>query len=122
MVVAVDSAYSACMLKFPLLLLAVMFSVTPQGQMSQETVKTAPAPSEVRESMSGGTFTISPDVIAGGGGSSTGGQFTIEGTIGQAVAGGEITGGTYSVYSGFWTPTSSAPATNKRRGQITSQE
>ncbi len=40
--------------------------------------------------------------ISGGGGTSSGGQFTVSGTIGQAEAGGALTGGGYSVTGGFW--------------------
>jgi hypothetical protein len=51
---------------------------------------------------SGGTFTITKSVIADGGGRATGGTFTVDGTIGQSVAGGPSTGGTFSLASGFW--------------------
>jgi hypothetical protein len=40
--------------------------------------------------------------IAGGGGTSANGQFTVRGTIGQPDAGGPMTGGSYSVEGGFW--------------------
>jgi hypothetical protein len=40
--------------------------------------------------------------IAGGGGSSTGGTFSISGTIGQHDAGGPMSGGNFSVTGGFW--------------------
>lgn len=40
--------------------------------------------------------------IAGGGGTSTNGQFSISGTIGQPDAGGPMTNGQYSVIGGFW--------------------
>jgi hypothetical protein len=40
--------------------------------------------------------------IAGGGGTSSGGNYALSGTIGQADAGGPLTGGTYSLTSGFW--------------------
>jgi len=40
--------------------------------------------------------------VSGGGGTSTNGQFSVSGTIGQADAGGPMTGGTYSVTGGFW--------------------
>lgn len=40
--------------------------------------------------------------IAGGGGTSTNGQFTLTGTIGQADAGGPMTGGSFSLTGGFW--------------------
>jgi hypothetical protein len=51
---------------------------------------------------SGGTFTITKSVIAGGGGHSTGGTFTLDGTIGQAVAGTTSTGAPFTMISGFW--------------------
>jgi hypothetical protein len=51
--------------------------------------------------------------IAAGGGSSTNAQFTLSGTIGQAEAGGPLSGGAYAVSGGFWTvstvPTTGAP-------------
>jgi hypothetical protein len=40
--------------------------------------------------------------IAGGGGTSTGGVFSVSGTIGQPDASGAMTGGNYSVTGGFW--------------------
>ena len=40
--------------------------------------------------------------IAGGGGTSTGGVYTVIGTIGQHDAGGPLTGGNYSLTGGFW--------------------
>ena len=40
--------------------------------------------------------------VAGGGGTSTGGTFTVSGTIGQHDAGGAMSGGNYSVTGGFW--------------------
>src|SRR5215472_16420498 len=40
--------------------------------------------------------------IAGGGGTSTNGQFALSGTIGQHDAGGPMTGGNYSLTGGFW--------------------
>lgn len=40
--------------------------------------------------------------IAGGGGTSSNGQYTISGTIGQHDAGGPMTGGNYSLTGGFW--------------------
>jgi hypothetical protein len=39
--------------------------------------------------------------IAGGGGASTGGVYSLSGTIGQPDA-GHLSGGTYSVDGGFW--------------------
>lgn len=40
--------------------------------------------------------------IAGGGGTSTNGQYSLSGTIGQHDAGGPMTGGNYSLTGGFW--------------------
>jgi hypothetical protein len=40
--------------------------------------------------------------IAGGGGTSTGGTYTVSGTFGQHDAGGPMTGGNYSLTGGFW--------------------
>jgi len=40
--------------------------------------------------------------IAGGGGTSAGGAYSVSGTIGQHDAGGAMTGGSYSVTGGFW--------------------
>src|SRR5688500_11521071 len=51
---------------------------------------------------SGGQFTITKSVIAGGGGNASGGTFSVNGTIGQPVAGVPMTGGTFNLESGFW--------------------
>jgi hypothetical protein len=51
---------------------------------------------------SGGTFEITKSVIAGGGGQSTGGAFTLDGTIGQSIAGTSSTGGSFELTGGFW--------------------
>ena len=40
--------------------------------------------------------------IAGGGGTSTNGQYSVTGTIGQPDAGAAMSGGNYSLTSGFW--------------------
>ena len=40
--------------------------------------------------------------VASGGGTSTNGQYSLSGTIGQADAGGPLTNGQYSVTGGFW--------------------
>ena len=40
--------------------------------------------------------------VAGGGGSSTGGVYSLSGTIGQPDAGVAMTGGNYSLTGGFW--------------------
>jgi len=40
--------------------------------------------------------------IAGGGGTSSGGQYAVSGTIGQPDAGAAMSGGNYSLTGGFW--------------------
>lgn len=47
-------------------------------------------------------FAIDWHTIEGGGGTSTGGVFTVSGTIGQPDAGGPMIGGNYSLTGGFW--------------------
>ena len=52
---------------------------------------------------SGGNFSVTQSVTAGGGQSSAGGNFTAVGSIGQAAAGMNLTGGNFTVRGGFWT-------------------
>jgi hypothetical protein len=53
-------------------------------------------------STSAQTYSIDWFKIAGGGGTSTNGQYSLSGTIGQPDAGGPVTGGNYSLTGGFW--------------------
>ena len=48
------------------------------------------------------SYSIDWHKIAGGGGTSTGGVYSVSGTVGQHDAGGPLTGGNYSVTGGFW--------------------
>jgi hypothetical protein len=57
----------------------------------------------------GGTFSLSQAVVAGGGTTSAGGSFTVEGTAGQSAAGGQLAGSSFALYGGFWTPAPLAP-------------
>ena len=50
----------------------------------------------------GQSYSIDWYKIAGGGGTSTGGVYSVSGTIGQPDAGGAMTGGNYSLTGGFW--------------------
>ena len=50
----------------------------------------------------GQSYSIDWFKIAGGGGTSTGGVYSVTGTIGQHDAGGPMTGGNYSLTGGFW--------------------
>lgn len=47
-------------------------------------------------------YSIDWHKVAGGGGASSNGQYTVSGTIGQHDAGGTMTGGNYSLTGGFW--------------------
>ena len=59
----------------------------------------------VIQSQSGGNFTVRQSVIAGGGTQSlNGGGFTLDATVGETVAETAVTGGTFSINSGFWVP------------------
>jgi len=57
----------------------------------------------------GGQFDLSHNVVAGGGTRSTGGTITIEGTVGQNLAGVQSSNGTFSIRGGFWAFTQLAP-------------
>ena len=48
------------------------------------------------------SYSIDSFTIAGGGGASTGGVYSVSGTIGQPDAGPTMNGGNYSVAGGFW--------------------
>ena len=48
------------------------------------------------------TYSVDWFKIAGGGGTSTGGVYSVSGTIGQHDAGGPMTNGPYAVTGGFW--------------------
>jgi hypothetical protein len=47
-------------------------------------------------------YSLSWCKIAGGGGTCTGGVYSLSGTIGQPDAGSALTGGNYSLTGGFW--------------------
>ena len=62
----------------------------------------------------GGTFEITDAVIAGGGDRSSGGSYSLEGTIGQGIAGSQSTGTSsrqnmFALRGGFWTAEALAP-------------
>jgi len=48
------------------------------------------------------TYSIDWSTIDGGGGTSTGGVYSVSGTIGQSDAGPTMSGGNFSVDGGFW--------------------
>lgn len=51
---------------------------------------------------SGGDYEIKKSSADAGGGHSEGGNFKLDGTIGQADASGLITGGNYTLSGGLW--------------------
>jgi len=59
------------------------------------------APRTNGQASSGGNYTITQNVVAGGGASSTGGQFELLGTAAQHDA-AESAGGIFKVEGGFW--------------------
>ena len=65
------------------LLLGLLLSLTPLALLAQ-------------------TYSIDWYKVAGGGGTSTGGVYTVSGTVGQHDAGGPLTNGQYSVTGGYW--------------------
>jgi hypothetical protein len=50
----------------------------------------------------GQQYSIDSHKISGGGGTSTNGQYSVAGTIGQSDAGVAMNGGNFSVTGGFW--------------------
>ena len=53
----------------------------------------------------GGSYTLDQSIVASGGGASAnGGTFSVDGTIGQSVAGGPQANPPFQIYSGFWSP------------------
>ncbi|MEI6078927.1 MAG: hypothetical protein WCS94_25365 [Verrucomicrobiota bacterium] len=50
----------------------------------------------------GQSYSVDWYKIAGGGGTSTNGSYSVSGTIGQPDASGAMSGGNYSVTGGFW--------------------
>ncbi len=48
------------------------------------------------------SYSIDRSKIAGGGGTSAGGGFSVSGTIGQLDAGGPLTNGQFTLTGGFW--------------------
>lgn len=60
----------------------------------------------------GQSYSIDWFTIDGGGGTSTGGVYSVSGTIGQPDAGGPLTNGQYSITGGFWALPTAVQVTN----------
>src|ERR1700730_2450304 len=52
--------------------------------------------------LAGAQYSIDWYKVSGGGGTSTGGVYSVSGTIGQHDSGGPMTGGNFSLTGGFW--------------------
>jgi hypothetical protein len=52
--------------------------------------------------VSGGSYTIKRHTIDSGGGQSSGGEFSLHGTIGQLDAGPTLSGASFQLQGGFW--------------------
>lgn len=64
----------------------------------------------IGSAQSGGDFRITQSVIgAGGGQNATGETLSLDGTVGQAIAGNAMNGTPFAVTSGFWNFTPLAP-------------
>lgn len=57
-------------------------------------------------------FAVNWFTIDGGGGTSTGGVFSVSGTVGQPDAGPSLTGGSFAVTGGFWALPAAVQSTN----------
>lgn len=77
---------------------------TASARAATTTAPTATHPAADTEAAKGTGFALPRQVIAGGGGSSTGGAFAITGTIGQPDADPlqPSTGGVFAISGGFW--------------------
>ncbi|HZH34925.1 MAG TPA: carboxypeptidase-like regulatory domain-containing protein [Pyrinomonadaceae bacterium] len=65
---------------------------------------------QIVAAQSGGNYTITQSVIASGGGQQIeGGNYSLEGTIGQPLSGTNSTGGTFRLSNGFWAAPQTAP-------------
>jgi len=81
------------------------------ADLRSASLPSAPTPS------AGAQFSLVRDLVSGGGDNSAGGAFQLTGSAGQAAAGTQMTGGQFTLTSGFWnaeaetTPTPSPTAT-----------
>lgn len=64
---------------------------------------------EITGQSSGGNFTMQKSVVAGGGTTSSGGSFSLAGTVGQTAAGDFSQNATFNERSGFWASDVQAP-------------
>ncbi|HQU84208.1 MAG TPA: carboxypeptidase regulatory-like domain-containing protein [Pyrinomonadaceae bacterium] len=70
---------------------------------------------------SGGNFSITKSVIGGGGSTASGGGFSVTSTVGESLAGDELSGGSFAVTSGFWNYTVNPAAGSGVEGDVASR-
>ena len=58
---------------------------------------------QAAEQSGGGAYQLDPSAIANGGGTSSGGSYTLSGTFGQAAA-ATLAASTYVIHDGLWAP------------------
>ncbi|HEX8247124.1 MAG TPA: carboxypeptidase-like regulatory domain-containing protein [Pyrinomonadaceae bacterium] len=95
--------------KFGILILILIFAfllLAASAARAQTTTKTE---QNNEQNISGGQFTITKSVVAGGGAEMQNQSRAAQSTAGQTVAGGSSNGGAFSLSSGFWTPDNLAP-------------
>jgi hypothetical protein len=83
------------------------------------------APAFAATAQTGGSYDLSHNVIAGGGGSiNVGGTFTLDGTVGQPQAGTLSFGGIFNLRGGFWAFAANGPTASGvyLSGQVTTPE
>jgi hypothetical protein len=83
--------------------------IKPANSKTQETSFESPQPQPQLESPDS-IGPIDPHVIAGGGGTSTGGNFRLDGTVAEVSASNTQSGGPYALNGGYWNTLTSADA------------
>lgn len=64
------------------------------------------------QAQTGGGFQIENPTVTSGGGRNSGGNYSLDSTIGQTLAGGLLQGSRFSVQNGFWTSNAAPTAAN----------
>src|SRR6266480_3263076 len=71
--------------------------------LDQTTKEQSPAAAQSRQSLAPASIgPVDRNVIAGGGGTSTGGNFRTDGTVGEVSASNTQSGGSFTLNGGFW--------------------
>jgi hypothetical protein len=100
---------------------AISFSKKPAVQVMEVKAGVSAAESVMPRTVQASLGPVDPHAIVGGGGTTSGSTFVLDGTIGQSPAASPMSGGSFGLTSGFWPSVGQAAVPKKRRGQITSQ-